>query len=100
VGRIPRLSKAVCGLVAVRSFRARVARGVLRCAHQSGGGMALSRREFVRRIGAGGAGVAAASHLIGYGREELLAFDFQGQVRTPPPSRPGRPPFALAATRT
>lgn len=43
--------------------------------------MALSRREFVRRIGAGGAGVAAASHIIGYGREELLAFDFQGQGR-------------------
>jgi len=48
--------------------------------------MALSRREFVRRIGAGGAGVAAASHLIGYGREELLAFDFQGQG-----GRQGRP---------
>jgi hypothetical protein len=42
--------------------------------------MALSRREFVRRIGAGGAGVAAASHLIGYGREELFAFDFQGRA--------------------
>ena len=38
--------------------------------------MARSRREFVRRFGAGGAGVAAASHLIGYGRDEqLFAFE-------------------------
>ena len=37
--------------------------------------MALSRRDFVRRLGVGGAAVAAsASHIIGYGREELLAF--------------------------
>jgi histidinol-phosphate aminotransferase len=36
--------------------------------------MALSRREFVRRFGAGGAAVASAAHIIGYGREELLAF--------------------------
>ena len=36
--------------------------------------MALSRREFVWRLGAGGAAVASASHIIGYGREELLAF--------------------------
>ena len=48
--------------------------------------MALSRREFVRKIGAGSAGVAAASHLIGYGHEELLAFDFQAQG-----ARQGRP---------
>jgi len=43
--------------------------------------MALSRREFVRRLGAGGAAVASASAIIGYGREELLAFtgDAQGQ---------------------
>ncbi len=40
--------------------------------------MALSRREFVWRLGAGGAAVASASHIIGYGREELLAFE-QGQ---------------------
>ena len=58
--------------------------------------MGLSRREFVRRIGAGGAGVAAASHLIGYGREELLAFDFQGQGRRPP--QPGGPaPIRLSS---
>jgi histidinol-phosphate aminotransferase len=36
--------------------------------------MALSRRDFVRRLGAGGAAVATASHIIGYGREDLLAF--------------------------
>jgi histidinol-phosphate aminotransferase len=36
--------------------------------------MAFSRREFVRRLGIGGASVAAVSHIIGYGREELLAF--------------------------
>ena len=36
--------------------------------------MSLSRRDFVRRLGAGGAAIASASHVIGYGREELLAF--------------------------
>ena len=41
--------------------------------------MALSRREFVRRIGAGGAGVAAASGIIGYGREEELFAFVQGE---------------------
>jgi histidinol-phosphate aminotransferase len=47
--------------------------------------MAFSRREFVRRLGVGGAAVATASHIIGYGREELLAFTGeQGQ-------RGGRP---------
>lgn len=40
--------------------------------------MALSRREFVWRLGAGGAAVASASHIIGYGREELLAFEQRG----------------------
>jgi histidinol-phosphate aminotransferase len=38
-------------------------------------GMALSRRDFVWRLGAGGAAVASASHIIGYGREELFAFE-------------------------
>src|SRR5687768_9124982 len=42
------------------------------------GFMAFSRREFVRRFGAGGAALATASHIIGYGREELFAFE-QGQ---------------------
>ena len=41
--------------------------------------MALSRRDFVRRLGVGGAAVASASAIIGYGREELLAFTGQGQ---------------------
>ena len=40
--------------------------------------MAFSRREFVRRLGAGGAAVASASAIIGYGHEELLAFTGQG----------------------
>ena len=46
--------------------------------------MALSRRDFVRKLGVGGAAVATASHIIGYGREDLLAFDdaaLQGQGR-------------------
>jgi histidinol-phosphate aminotransferase len=37
--------------------------------------MGLSRREFVWRLGAGGAAAASASHIIGYGREGLLAFE-------------------------
>jgi histidinol-phosphate aminotransferase len=41
--------------------------------------MAFSRREFVRRLGAGGAAVASTSAIIGYGREDLLAFTGQGQ---------------------
>jgi histidinol-phosphate aminotransferase len=36
--------------------------------------MALSRRDFVRRLGVGGAAIASASTIIGYGNEELLAF--------------------------
>ena len=40
--------------------------------------MAFSRRELLRRLGAGGAAVASASSIIGYGHEELLAF-VQGQ---------------------
>ena len=47
--------------------------------------MALSRRDFVRRLGAGGAAVASASAIIGYGREELLAFTGQA----PPPMAAG-----------
>ena len=43
--------------------------------------MALSRREFVWRLGAGGAAVASASHIIGYGREELFAFEQRGGQR-------------------
>ena len=50
--------------------------------------MALSRREFVRRFGAGGAALATASHIIGYGREDLFAFE-QGQ-------RGGQRPAAAA----
>lgn len=37
--------------------------------------MAFSRREFVRKLGTGGAAIATASHIIGYGREELFAFE-------------------------
>ena len=43
--------------------------------------MAFSRREFVRRLGASGAAVASASAIIGYGREDLLAFTGQGGQR-------------------
>lgn len=57
--------------------------------------MALSRRDFVRRLGVGGAAVASASGIIGYGREDLLAFtggiQGQGQAQRamggPPPIR-------------
>jgi histidinol-phosphate aminotransferase len=50
--------------------------------------MSLSRRDFVRRLGVGGVAVASTSHIIGYGREELLAFTGQGQAG------PGRRPAA------
>jgi histidinol-phosphate aminotransferase len=56
--------------------------------------MALSRREFVRKLGAGGAVVASASHIIGYGREELLAF--AGEAQGP---RGARPPQGKIAIR-
>lgn len=45
--------------------------------------MALSRREFVRRVGAGSAAAASAAYLIGYGREEALAF---AQAAAPAPA--------------
>ena len=41
--------------------------------------MALSRRELFRRFGAGGAAAASAAYVIGYGREELLAFGGSAQ---------------------
>jgi histidinol-phosphate aminotransferase len=44
--------------------------------------MAFSRREFVRRLGAGGAAFASASAIIGYGHEELLALAGQGGPRS------------------
>ena len=43
--------------------------------------MSFSRREFVRKLGVGGAGIAAASHVIGYGREDLLALAGTQQAR-------------------
>jgi histidinol-phosphate aminotransferase len=49
--------------------------------------MSLSRREFVRRLGIGGAGLASASHIIGYGHEELVALgleEFQQQAARAP----------------
>jgi histidinol-phosphate aminotransferase len=39
--------------------------------------MSLSRREFVRRLGRGSAGLASASLLIGYGHEELFALGYR-----------------------
>src|SRR6188508_1463585 len=58
--------------------------------------MALSRREFVRRIGAGGAGVAAASHLIGYGHEEQL-FAFEQGRGGARPAMSGPAPIRLSS---
>jgi histidinol-phosphate aminotransferase len=56
--------------------------------------MALSRREFVWRFGAGGAAAASASSIIGYGNEELLAFVQGGGQRAG-----GRPAGAAPAIR-
>ena len=50
--------------------------------------MSLSRRDFVRRLGAGGAAVASASAIIGYGHEELLAFTGEAGQRPPRPAGP------------
>lgn len=47
--------------------------------------MAFSRREFVRKLGAGGAAVASASAIIGYDSKELFAFE-QGQRGARPAS--------------
>jgi histidinol-phosphate aminotransferase len=58
--------------------------------------MALSRRDFVWRLGAGGAAVASASHIIGYGREELLAFE-QGQRGAGRPANAGGPMIRLSS---
>jgi histidinol-phosphate aminotransferase len=55
--------------------------------------MSFSRREFVRRFGAGSAAVAAATHIIGYGREDLLAF--AGEAAQRPGGRPAGPPIAI-----
>ena len=49
--------------------------------HPEEAGMPFSRREFVRKLGVGGAGIAAASHVIGYGREDLLALVGTEQAR-------------------
>ena len=54
--------------------------------------MALSRREFVRRVGAGGVAAASAAHLIGYGREALLAFTGQA-----PPQSQRQPMIRLSS---
>ncbi len=43
--------------------------------------MSLSRREFVRRLGIGGAGIASTSFIIGYGHEELFALGAEEQAR-------------------
>jgi histidinol-phosphate aminotransferase len=60
--------------------------------------MALSRRDFVRRLGAGGAAVATASSIIGYGREELLAFvGEQGQGGGRRPAMGGPAPIRLSS---
>ena len=43
--------------------------------------MSLSRREFVRRLGIGGAGLASASFIVGYGHEELFALGEQAAAQ-------------------
>jgi histidinol-phosphate aminotransferase len=58
--------------------------------------MAFSRREFVRRLGVGGAAVATASSIIGYGREELFAFE-QGQRGARPAPTGGPAPIRLSS---
>jgi histidinol-phosphate aminotransferase len=58
--------------------------------------MGLSRREFVRRFGAGSAGVAAAAHIIGYGREDIFAFE-QGRGGGQRPAQSGPPPIRLSS---
>ena len=63
--------------------------------------MAFSRREFVRVLGAGGAAVASSSGLIGYGREEVFAFEgFQQGSAAPRGQRPavtGPAPIRLSS---
>jgi hypothetical protein len=59
--------------------------------------MALSRREFVWRLGAGGAAAASSAAIIGYGHEELLALGFDAQAQRPAMAPT---PSASAATRT
>ena len=58
--------------------------------------MGLSRREFVRRFGAGSAGVAAAAHIIGYGREDIFAFE-QGRGGGQRPAAGGPAPIRLSS---
>ncbi len=50
--------------------------------------MALSRREFVWRFGAGGAAAASSAAIIGYGHEELLALGLDAQARPAMPALP------------
>jgi histidinol-phosphate/aromatic aminotransferase/cobyric acid decarboxylase-like protein len=50
--------------------------------------MAFSRREFVRRFGAGGAALASASTILSYSREDLFALE-QGQRGQRPPMAGG-----------
>lgn len=58
--------------------------------------MGLSRREFVRRFGTGSASVAAVAHIIGYGREDLFAFE-QGRAGGQRPAMGGPPPIRLSS---
>lgn len=60
--------------------------------HLGGMSMAVSRREFVRRLGVGGAAVASSAAVIGYGHEELRALGLEAQ-------QPGRPPMGPDAIR-
>ena len=53
--------------------------------------MALSRREFVWRLGAGGAAAASAHGIIGYGREDLFAFGAEQRGNRPAQAGPPNP---------
>jgi len=60
--------------------------------------MALSRRDFVRRLSVGGAAVASSPFMIGYGREEAYALGLeQGQGRGNRPGAPSGPMIRLTS---
>src|SRR5262245_8218033 len=92
-----RLSPPLCGLAALGDQHPRNARVVLLFRHAGGKPMALSRREFVRILCAGGAAVATSSGMIGYGREDLEAFQGQGGRGGQRPQQSGPPPIRLSS---
>ena len=59
--------------------------------------MAFSRREFVRRLGAGGAARGLCVRIIGYGREELLSVRLRARVRRRRQAQGGPAPIRLSS---